>query len=107
MWLRTEDGASLGVHKVVLAANSSFFRTLFSEHWDGDRRSAVDIAGVAHAELADLVTAVYTGRLALDGATAAPLLAAASQLDFSPIADACCEARAREYEPGSALARGC
>ncbi len=96
--LSTDDGGTLPCHRLMLAAASPFFRALFAgdSTWSDTASAELPLHDVDADTLRTLVTALYTRRLEAPPRHIPALLAGATQLAFTALANACAaELRAR------------
>ena len=76
-------------HKVILAAGSLYFRTMFTVGLAESKQSEITMNGLDFQAIDSLVDYTYTGELLLTMESAPNLLYAASMLQFDRIRDAC------------------
>lgn len=92
--LLTDTGRVLA-HRVVLAAQSEFFKAKLSPEWESASHATapVRLPHLQHNTVLTIVEGIYTGSLDISHGNALALFAAASELDLASIA--CASARVR------------
>lgn len=88
--LRVESD-QLAAHKLILSANSPYFRAMFSSSYCEATQSTVEIQGITSAALELLVQYFYTCKIHISTENVQDILAASTMLQTSSITDACCE----------------
>ena len=81
----------LAAHKLVLSANSPYFRAMFSSNYSEATQSKVEILGVTSVALELLVQYFYTSKIHISTENVQDILAASTMLQASRVTDACCE----------------
>ena len=89
------DTGSVIAHRVVLAAQSEFFKAKLSPDWEsaGHATAPVRLPHLQHNTVLTIVEGIYTGCLDISHGNALALFAASSELDVASIA--CASARVR------------
>lgn len=96
----TEQVAS---HKLILSANSPYFRAMFSSSYSESAQAEVKVHDVSFSALESLVQYFYTSKIHISTSNVQELLAASSMLQISPVSDACCEFMRRHLGASNCL----
>lgn len=78
-------------HKLVLSANSPYFRAMFSSSYSESEQNVVEMHEVSFPALESLIQYFYTSKLHISIANVQELLAISSMLQVGGVSDACCE----------------
>ncbi|XP_016918330.1 clustered-asparagine-rich protein isoform X2 [Apis cerana] len=76
-------------HKVILAAASPYFKTIFTEDLKKSQISKIKLQGVNSTTMACLIYFMYTGKIRITEITVCSLLSAATMFQISNVIDAC------------------
>uniref|UniRef100_A0A914XL48 BTB domain-containing protein n=1 Tax=Plectus sambesii TaxID=2011161 RepID=A0A914XL48_9BILA len=87
--LISADRRVFGVHRVVLASVSPFFRALFAGHFQEARRRCVHLKLLSTKQIRQIIRYAYTGRLRVDASTAQTVLEWATFSMIDELADQC------------------
>ncbi len=83
------EGEILLAHKCVLSAASPYFRSMFLGKFQESKKEEVEITGVTHPAMHDILGAIYTNKLKPTNKTVGDLLSAADFLQFNEIVEKC------------------
>ncbi len=83
------DAKEIKVHKIVLAACSSFFHAMFMSRMTEARTSQVELKDVSFETIQSIVDFAYTADIQLNDENVQELLSAANQYQIQPIKDVC------------------
>ncbi|XP_055347663.1 kelch-like protein diablo [Paramacrobiotus metropolitanus] len=84
-----ESAVGIPCHRLVLSAQSSYFRTMFASDWKESAEKEIRLRNISSNTLQKLVDYAYTVMIPIDDGNVQPLLAAAIFFDFSPVATLC------------------
>ncbi|XP_055347690.1 kelch-like protein 21 [Paramacrobiotus metropolitanus] len=98
-----ESDVGIPYHRVVLSAQSSYFRTMFASDWKESSQQEIQLHNIPGNTLRKLVDFAYTGQIPVDGDDVQSLLAAAIFLDFSPVAALCWDVLEKHMDVSSYL----
>ncbi len=90
-------------HKIILSANSPYFRAMFSNKYSESSQSMIEIHEVEFSALESLVQYFYTSKIHISTTNVQELLAASCMLQVSGITDACCEFMRRHLGASNCL----
>lgn len=79
----------LQVHKVVLAACSSFFRALFTEPMKESRQKEIDLRGITEKGIELIIEYAYTSKIKINIQNVTDILSAASYCQIESLVSAC------------------
>ncbi|CAH1781780.1 unnamed protein product [Owenia fusiformis] len=85
------DGAQIKVHKVMLVATSDFFRAMFLSPMQERCQDVVELKGLSPTGVRDIVTFIYTGKLAIDLENLNRIVHTASFLQVNSALNLCSE----------------
>ena len=78
-------------HKVVLSANSPYFRAMFSSNYTEVTQEHVDLHGITPDALEAVIQYFYTSKLHISTGNVQEVLPAACMFQITAVRDACCE----------------
>ncbi|XP_055347725.1 kelch-like protein diablo [Paramacrobiotus metropolitanus] len=84
-----ESAVGIPCHRLVLSAQSSYFRTMFASDWKESSEKVIQLRNIFCNTLQKLVDFVYTLQIVIGNDDVQSLLAAAIFLDFSPVVTLC------------------
>ncbi|XP_055347726.1 kelch-like protein 12 [Paramacrobiotus metropolitanus] len=84
-----ESAAGIPCHRLVLSAQSSYFRTMFASDWKESSEKEIQLHNIPSNTLRKLVDYAYALPVLIDHDSIQPLLAAAIFLDFPHVATLC------------------
>ncbi|XP_055330480.1 kelch-like protein 3 [Paramacrobiotus metropolitanus] len=89
--LKGAEDLSAGIpcHRVVLCAQSSYFRSMFTSEWKESSQEEIRLRNIPTDTLKKLVNYAYTLQISLDADSIQSVLTAALFLDISPVAKLC------------------
>lgn len=90
-------------HRLILSANSAYFRAMFSSGYSEAGQSVVEIFEITPSALESLIQYFYTSKIHISTANVQELLAASSMLQVSAVSDACCEFMRRHLGASNCL----
>ena len=93
----------VSTHKLVLSANSPYFRAMFGSSYSEAGQSEVKMHGLTFPALEAIVKYFYTSRLHISTSNVQELLAASSMLQVGAVTDACCEFMRRHLGASNCL----
>ena len=93
----------ISAHKVILSANSLYFRAMFTSNYAESNKAVIEIQQISFPALESLVLYFYTSRTHISTANVQELLAASSMLQVSSISDVCCEFMRRHLGASNCL----
>ncbi|KAM6908879.1 kelch-like protein 33 [Xenentodon cancila] len=96
-------GASLHVHRVILAASSDYFRGMFTLGMKESHQPHVNLPFLLASELEDLVGSSYSGALPISWASAFEITSTALQLQYQPALSLCLNFLQQEINPLTCL----
>ena len=85
------DGRSVSAHRVVLAASSSYFRSMFAGRFEEATSQVVNFKQITFTGLSKVVDFVYTSRVDLTNENIEDVLPSAHLLQMNSIVDKCKE----------------
>ncbi|XP_071371382.1 kelch-like protein 33 [Centroberyx affinis] len=97
------DGASLHVHRVILAASSDYFRGMFTCGMRESHQPRVALPFLLASELAPLIGCSYSGALPLSWECVFEITCTALQLQFQTALSLCLDFMRREMDASSCL----
>ncbi|XP_071767049.2 kelch-like protein 33 [Centroberyx gerrardi] len=97
------DGASLHVHRVILAASSDYFRGMFTCGMRESHQPRVALPFLLASELAPLIGCSYSGALPLSWACVFEITCTALQLQFQTALSLCLDFMRQEMDASSCL----
>ncbi|XP_031363850.1 GATA zinc finger domain-containing protein 4-like [Apis dorsata] len=86
-------------HKIILAAASPYFKTIFTGDLKTSQISKIKLQGVNSATMACLIYFMYTGKIRITEITVYSLLSAATMFQISNVIDACCVFLKKQLHP--------
>ncbi|KAG6802863.1 serine/threonine-protein kinase [Apis mellifera caucasica] len=86
-------------HKIILAAASPYFKTIFTEDLKKSPISKIKLQGVNSTTMACLIYFMYTGKIRITEITVYSLLSAATMFQISNVIDACCVFLKKQLHP--------
>lgn len=90
-------------HKLILSANSPYFRAMFSSGYSESGQTEVEIHDISSTALECLMQYFYTSKIHISTANVQELLAASSMLQVGAVSDACCEFMRRHLGASNCL----
>ena len=94
---------SIAAHRVVLAANSSYFKAMFTSGLQESSQTEVTLKDVDEVGLKAIVGFLYTGKLEITESNVQGLLSTASMLDLPGIVGASARFLTRNLSPANCL----
>lgn len=81
----------LSAHKLILIANSPYFRAMFSSSYSESTQSSVEMHGISFVALEQLVQYFYTCKIHISTDNVQEILLASTLLQTIIVTEACCE----------------
>lgn len=85
------DGQEVSAHRVLLSANSPYFRAMFSRNYSEANQATVELHGITAEALKAIVQYFYTSRLKISTSNVQEVLPAACMFQVTGVKEACCE----------------
>lgn len=85
------DGSQFQAHKVVLCANSPYFRAMFTSAYTESSQDTVVLHDISSGALEQIIDFFYTSKVTISTGNVQELLSAACMLQVAVLKDACCE----------------
>ncbi|XP_066284084.1 kelch-like protein 24 [Branchiostoma lanceolatum] len=85
------EGKEVSCHRLVLAANSEYFRVMFNGKHSESKKDKIEMGGVSAEALQLLVDHAYTSRVNITEENVRPLFEAADMLQFYGVSSDCQE----------------
>jgi kelch-like protein 10 len=89
--LRSEDDETFPVHRVVLSAHSTYFRTLFTTKLCSKENTDVRLSGVTSETMNLILNYIYVGDVDINQENVRQLLKSADFLDLPGLLELCCD----------------
>lgn len=94
---------SISAHKLILSANSPYFRAMFSSSYTESTQSTVEIFEVTFPALEALIQYFYTAKIHISTSNVQELLSASSMFQVVSVSEACCEFMRRHLGASNCL----
>ncbi|XP_014244657.1 kelch-like protein 10 isoform X2 [Cimex lectularius] len=101
--IRLEDGSSFPVHRAILSACSSYFRSLFTTTLHQSEKTDVLLPGLASNILGALLEYAYLRRITITEDNVTYLLSAADYLAILGVIEQCCEFLKTQLNPENCI----
>ncbi|XP_055352565.1 kelch-like protein 38 [Paramacrobiotus metropolitanus] len=79
----------ISCHRIVLMARSALFRRMLSSPMQESKQDKIPLDGVTHNSLKQLISAMYSGEITVNGSNALYLLQAADYVGMQTVMEAC------------------
>ncbi|XP_076469228.1 kelch-like protein 24 [Babylonia areolata] len=85
----TIDNQQFPCHKVVLAAGSPYFRTMFASGMEESRQKVIEMKQIDSTVFTQVLRFIYTGRVDIAGTTVQELFTQAQMFQIGPLVEQC------------------
>ncbi|KPM10475.1 Kelch-like protein 4 [Sarcoptes scabiei] len=97
------SGLKIQAHKIVLAANSSYFNAMFNNEMLEKNLPSITMSEIDFNALKLLIDYIYTGRLTITESNVLNLLPASSLLQLIVVREVCCQFLQNQLHPSNCL----
>ncbi|RZF33483.1 hypothetical protein LSTR_LSTR010139 [Laodelphax striatellus] len=101
--IKLDDGQIFYVHRAIISACSSFFRTLFTTTLNGSDKTNIDLPGVSSQTMNLILEYVYLRRLTITNENVSTLLVTADFLGFLGVIHLCCQFLKKHMNPRNCI----
>ena len=97
------EGQEIQAHRVLLSANSPYFRAMFTSNYSEASQDVVELHGITAKALEAIAQFCYTSRLTISTDNVQEVLPAACMFQITAVKEACCEFMKRHLGFGNCL----